>query len=276
VDSLEIPDPLVREAVSAIDRGDVTALESLLAEHPRLVRDRIDCGDGYFRQPYLLWFVAENPVRNAKLPKNIAQVTRAILQAAERQGVADFREQLDYTLGLVCSGRVPRECEVQQQLIDVLIEAGARPDNALLPALAHREIEAAERLLDHGAALTLPAAICTGRTTDVARLLQQATADERQVALAAAALYGRADALAILVNAGVQVNAFSPDGFHSHATALHHAVDSGSLDAVKVLAEAGSALSTKDHVHQGTPLDWAEYLQRFEIAAYLRSRAGRT
>jgi ankyrin repeat protein len=49
-------------------------------------------------------------------------------------------------------------------------------------------------------------------------------------------------------------------------------VDSRSLDAVKVLVEAGSDLSTKDRVYNGTPLEWAEYLQRTEIAAYLRER----
>src|SRR5438445_2855547 len=106
MDNPEILDPLFRGAVSAIDAGDLSALEDLLAKHPKLVRDRIDCGAGYFRQPYLLWFVAENPIRNGKLPRNIAQVTRAILQAAERERVDSLREQLDYALGLVCSGRV--------------------------------------------------------------------------------------------------------------------------------------------------------------------------
>jgi hypothetical protein len=42
---------------------------------------------------------------------------------------------------------------------------------------------------------------------------------------------------------GVDLNAYSPPGFHPHGTALHHAVDSGSLDAVKVLVEAGTEYS---------------------------------
>lgn len=75
MDNPEILDPLFREAVSAIDAGDVSALEHLLATHPKLVRDRLDYGEGYFRQPYLLWFVAENPIRNDKLPRNIYQGT---------------------------------------------------------------------------------------------------------------------------------------------------------------------------------------------------------
>lgn len=270
MDQAEIPDPLFREAVSAIDAGDVGALERLLAEHPRLVRDRLEYGEGYFHRPYLLWFVAENPIRRGRLSGNIAQVTRAIVRAAEREGVDRLRDQETYALGLVCSGRVPRECGVQRELIDVLIDAGADP-NVLVSALAHRELDAAERLLERGAALTPLAAVCTGRLGDATRLLRTASAEERQLSLAGAALYGRATVLTLLIELGVDVNAYSPVGFHPHGTALHHAVDSGSLEAVKVLVAAGADLRLKDRVYQGTPLDWAEHLERFEVAAYLRS-----
>ncbi|HKV08430.1 MAG TPA: ankyrin repeat domain-containing protein, partial [Thermoanaerobaculia bacterium] len=68
-------------------------------------------------------------------------------------------------------------------------------------------------------------------------------------------------------------------------TALHHAVSSGSLDAVKVLVEAGAELGTKDRAWNGTPLDWAEhYIDQAkkedtgksypEIAAYLHEKGG--
>ncbi|HKC23244.1 MAG TPA: ankyrin repeat domain-containing protein [Thermoanaerobaculia bacterium] len=266
-------DPLFRTAVAAIDAGDVTLLEGLLAANPRVVRDRIDSGEGYFRRPYLLWFVAENPVRNGTLPENIGEVARAIVRAATREGVESLREQLDGALGLVCSGRVTRERGVQGELIDVLVDAGADPDGALAPALAHREISAAERLLERGATLTLPAAVCMGRREDVARLAPAATAGDRQSAFVCAALYGRAESLAELIETGVDRNAYGPPGFHPHATALHHAVDSGSLAAVKVLVEAGADLSAKDRVYEGTPLDWAEHLRRGEIASYLREKS---
>ena len=86
MDNAEILDSLFCQAVSAIDGGDVAGLARLLAEHSRLVRDRLDSPgawlrdkvggalDGFFRQPYLLWFVAEDPVPNGKLPRNIAQL----------------------------------------------------------------------------------------------------------------------------------------------------------------------------------------------------------
>jgi peptide-methionine (S)-S-oxide reductase len=63
---------------------------------------------------------------------------------------------------------------------------------------------------------------------------------------------------------------------YSHATALHHAVSSGSLDAVKVLVEAGAALDATDTVYAGTPLGWAEFGNHPEIAAYLRKKAQET
>src|SRR5690349_10523819 len=140
MDNAEIQDSLFREAVSAIDAGDVTALERLLTEHPGLVRERLDSSgawlrdkvgpalDGFFRQPYLLWFVAEDPVRNGKLPGNIAAVARAIIQAARRDGVPSLQEQLDYALRLVSWSWIARECAVQIELIDALLDAGASAD----------------------------------------------------------------------------------------------------------------------------------------------------
>ncbi len=64
MDDAGILDSLFREAVSAMDAGDVARVERQLAEHPRLVRDRLDVPgpwlrdkaggalDGFFRQPY--------------------------------------------------------------------------------------------------------------------------------------------------------------------------------------------------------------------------------
>jgi hypothetical protein len=184
----EILDSLFREAVAAIDAGDVTTLVRLLAANPRLVRDRLDSPgawlrdkaggalDDFFKQPYLLWFVAEDPVRNGKLPKNIAK--------------------------------------------------------------------------------------------------------EKQFGFILAALNGKAEALKRMIDLGVELNAPS-ENLYSHATALHHAMCSGSLEAVKVLVEAGAELGAKDTAWGGTPLDWVEYYIREakgddagkaypEIAAYLR------
>jgi peptide-methionine (S)-S-oxide reductase len=268
----EIADPVAREAISAIDAGDIGALGRILATNPELLRERIENGEtGYFARPYLLWFVAGNPVREERLAPNIVDVTRFIIEAARLEGVENLKEQLDYAIALVASGRVPRESGVQLALIDALADAGGDPESGMHPALAHRELQAVEQLLARGAKLTLTAAIGTGRTDDIPRLAPNA--DDRQYALAAAAFYGDPRSLELLLDLGVDVNAFAPEGFHAHATPLHHAVDSKSLEAVKLLVEAGAKLDTKDGVYGGTPLGWAEYLGRPEIAAYLRTRA---
>jgi peptide-methionine (S)-S-oxide reductase len=276
-------DQLFRSAVSAIDAGDVAELERLLAAHPRLVRDRLQAPgewlrakvggalDGFFRQPYLLWFVAEDPVRNGKLPRNIADLTRTIIRMAEREGVDSLREQLDYALCLVSWSWIARECGVQIELIDVLADAGASLDGNPENALVNGNFDAARHLVARGARLTLATALCLDRWDDARSLAQSATAGDKQFALILAALKGKAEALRLLIRVGVDVNAFCPD-LYSHATALHHAVYSGSLDAVNVLVEAGADLGITDKVHKGTPLDWAEYGKHADIAAYLRER----
>ncbi|HKZ79210.1 MAG TPA: ankyrin repeat domain-containing protein [Pyrinomonadaceae bacterium] len=277
----EIIGPSLR-AIAAIAAGDVNALESVIAAHPELVHSPLDFSElrallgaslfeeGYFRQPYLLWFVAENPVRTGQLPKNIAQVTQAIIEGAKRAHVETLQHQIDYTLSLVCSGRVSRECGVQRKLIDVLVNAGADVDGTLVPALAHCELAAAEHLLERGATLTLLAAVCTGRMDDARRLGPLASSEARQLALAGAALYGKTEALTMLIDLGADVNAFCPHGFHPHATVLHNAVSSGSLDAVTVLVEAGADIRKRDRLYQGPPLGWAIYGKHAEIVAYIR------
>ena len=264
--------PQFEQALAAMDRGDVPALERLLAEHPGLVRERTQHPEEYFRRPYLLWFVAENPVRHGRLPANIADAARVIVDAARRERVETLQVQLDYALALVCSGREPRESGVQEALIDVLSDAGADVTEALEPALAHREHAAVEHLLRRGARPTLALAAARGQAAEVARLAPDASPRDLQAGLIAAACDGQAQVILELIRHGAQVDGYGPSGFHAHATALHQAVAAGSLDAVRTLVDAGAPLTLKDSIHDGTPLDWAEYLQRPEIAAYLKEQ----
>jgi peptide-methionine (S)-S-oxide reductase len=236
--------------------------------------------------------VAEDPVRNGKLPGNIAQIARTIIKAAELNGAQNLQEQLDYALRLVCWSWIARGCGVQIELIDVLVDACASPDGRSVyeghcgahcdSAIFNGNFAAAEHLLERGAPITLSTALCLGRWVDVERLARSATLAEKQDAFVLAALNGKAEALGRMLALGVDPTTVSAHNY-SHATALHHAVCSGSIDAVKVLVEAGADLGRRDTVYNGTPLGWAGYYkeeqksksrakQFTEIAAYLREK----
>lgn len=68
-----IEDASFRRAVDLLDAGDVAGLRAHLTEHPDLVHQRGSFeGGNYFRNPTLLEFVAENPIRHGTLPANIS------------------------------------------------------------------------------------------------------------------------------------------------------------------------------------------------------------
>src|SRR5439155_19032363 len=152
------------EAVSAIDAGEVETLQRLIAEYPLLVSVRLESPgpwlrervgpalDGFFGRPFLLWFVAEDPVRNGRLPANIAEIVKVITRAARQQGVPSLQEQLDTTLRLVCWSGVAARFGVQLEMIDALIDAGAAPVTNANNALVNGRI-GASKLAVMGAAL---------------------------------------------------------------------------------------------------------------------------
>jgi len=282
------------EAVAAIDAGDVQRLRFLLAAHPRLVTDRLDgspkwlrlqlgeAADGFFSRPYLLWFVAEDPMRNGRLPPNIAEIIRIIVAAARATKTTTLQEQLDSTLRLVCWSGVAADARLQLDMIDTLVDAGAAPAENPNNALVNGHVAAAEHLLSRGAILTLGAALCLERWDEAERLSAQSTPEVRQFSLVLASLNGKAAGVEWILARGASPNEPSAD-LYAHGTPLHHAVCSGSLDTVKVLVNAGANLQRRDSAWNATPLGWAEYYeqkadskQRWRysaIASYLREAA---
>ena len=266
MDIAKVKEALFLEAITAVDTGNTQLLKDLITSHPRLVSERLDYPSGdYFDSPYLLWFVADNPIRNQKLPVNIIDVTTLLIAEIKKYAPDTIQKQLDYALGLVTTGRIPRECGVQTQLMDVLIDAGATPGSGA-GALAHGNTEAAGHLIKRGGKLTLATAVGLDWTDDVIRLAASAGDDEKLAALAMSAFYGKTNMVAYLLSTGVDPNDYPKNetGFHTHATPLHQAVYSRSLDTVKLLIEAGARLDLTDKAYAGTPLDWAVYMQAEE------------
>jgi peptide-methionine (S)-S-oxide reductase len=263
-------DQLFRQAVAAIDNGDLDALRRLLASHPELasarleapgqwLRDEIGAAlDGFFARPYLLWFVSEDVKRHGRLPPNIADIARVIIDAAKDQNAPTLQDQLDSTLALVSWSGVAADAGLQIPLLDVLIDAGARPAMVANNALVNGHVAAAAHLVSRGGELTLASALCLDRWSDVPALADAATVAQRQFALVLAALNGKARAVAWLIDFGVPIDEPSPD-LYSHGRPLHHAICSGSLDTVRTLAEAGADLDRPDTAWNGTPLGWAAH-----------------
>ena len=125
-------------------------------------------------------------------------------------------------------------------------------------------------LLKRGAKPSLPTALCLERWEEADELAKSASPDQKQLCLVLAALNGKAKAVArVIAYKEIDVNKPS-EHLYSHATALHHAVWSGSMETVKVLVEAGAKLDIKDTIYDGTPFEWAEHGEKNEIADYLK------
>ena len=265
-----IEDPVFRYAVDLLDLGDVPGLRAHLKQHPGILHQRVTFeGGNYFRNPTLLEFIAENPVRHGRLPANIVDVTRVILDANPNpQNLTAINEALT----LVATGSVPRECHLQVALIGLLCNRGADPNAALQASVILQEHEAARALIECGARITLPVAAGLGLTEDFVRLLHSSTHDERHLALTAAADFGHLEIVRLLLDAGEDPNRYNPIGGHSHTTPLHQAAGRGHEEIVHLLVERGARLDIQDLLWHGTPAGWAHHAGNTQIEAYLHSR----
>ncbi len=262
-----ISDVAFRRAVALLDAGDTAALRTHLKQHPDLVHEQVNFeGENYFRNPTLLEFIAENPIRHGTLPPNILDVAKVILDAGSP---LSSRSE---ALNLVATGIVPRECRVQIPLIDLLCDHGADPASATTAAAAHGEFDAVNALLRRGAPVTLPLAAALGRIDDFHRLLPAASSQHRHLALTLATQFGHLEIVRMLLDSTEDPSRYNPVGAHSHSTPLHQAALAGHDEIVRLLVERGARVNMRDLLWQGTPADWARHAGKTELETYLHAQ----
>jgi len=290
VDAATVADsPVARfeEAVDAIVSGDLPAVARLLRDDPTLVRarsTRVNFFDPPVHRATLLHYLAANGVEGyrQRSPKNAVEIAKLLLDAgADPNALQDSYGGQNTVMSMLVSSTPPKEAGVQVPLVNLLIDYGATiaPSgegawtSPIETALVFSMREAADALVERGAAIdTLAAAAGLGRLEDVRRMLPFATPGDRHRALALVAQAGHAEIVGVLIDAGEDPNRFNPPGTHSHVQPLHQAIAAGHLTVVTMLVERGARLDTRDTIHQGTPLGWAKYFNRPEIAAYLVSK----
>ena len=266
-------------AVDAIVSGDLDTVQVMLHADPELVRAR----SARSHHATLLHYIAANGVEDERqrTPPNAVEIAKLLLDAgAEVDALAEMYGARCTTLSMLVSSDPPAAAGLQEALTETLLDYGAALEgpgtkwqSAVLTALAFGHLATAELLARRGASLNFEMLAGLGRLDETARLLPHADPESRQIALALAAQHGQTAVVRLLLDAGADPDRFNPEGFHSHSTPLHQAVWSNHLDAVRLLVGRGARIDVKDTIHDGTPLDWAIYGERTEIAEYLRSCA---
>jgi hypothetical protein len=258
-------------AADAIVAGDETTLERLLGDHAELIRARSTREHG----ATLLHYVSANGVEGyrQKTPANAVRIARILLEAgAEVDAQAEVYGGGCTTLGLVATSAHPHGAGVQRELLDVLLEHGARMD---LPGLAgnrqtlvracfaNGQPDAAEYLAARGAPLDLPAAAGVGRLDVVqtffdedGRLCGGASRSQMLEGFSLACAFGRADVADFLLARGIDVNAELSHHGRGH-TGLHTAAYRGYVNVVKLLLARGARVDVLDRKWGTTPLVWA-------------------
>ncbi|HKP28437.1 MAG TPA: ankyrin repeat domain-containing protein [Gemmatimonadales bacterium] len=268
-------------AVEAVIAGDIDLLTRLLREHPDLVRAR----SSRRHRATLLHYIAANGVENVrqKTPDNAVAIATLLLDSgAEADALAGMYDQLCTTMSMLVTSAHPAGKGLQAPLAELLLDRGAELEgpgsewqSALMSALTFGYLDTARAMQRRGATLYLNSAAGLGLVEEVTRLLPGSSAEVRHSALALAAQHGQTDVVRILLDAGEDPSRYNPEGHHSHSTPLHQAVWAGHLDLVRLLVERGARLDLRDTVYEGTPLGWAEFGKKQQIAEYLKSVGGK-
>jgi hypothetical protein len=262
-----------RNAVAALDAGDLSRLETLVDAHPSLLRYECRVGewyeDGYFAGATLLMHIAGNPIR-APLPSIILEIARALV---ERHCARDDAQR---TIGLLLTSKQASEAGVALPLIDLLTNAGARFDaetaDVLSAPLLNHAPETARALVHRGARVQLRHAAALGELAAMRRMLaegvEQTVLDD---ALIFASIRGQRDAAAMLVERGAKGDVLLTPGGQTPRTALHEAANRGHAEIAELLIAAGASAAVADARWGGNAAAWAEEGGFPELAEKLRA-----
>ena len=264
-------------AVEAVVDGERDALEALLREEPSLPTAR----SVRRHHATLLHYVAANGVEGMRqrTPPNAVEIARLLLDSgADPNALADMYDARCTALSMLVSSSPPANAGLQVRLAELLIDRGAslhapgsRWNAAVLTALVFGYLDTARALAARDSRVRdVAVAAGLGLLGETARLLPSADAEQQRGALLLACMHGHTRVVQLLLDAGLDPDQYNPAGFHAHSTPLHQAVWANHEGVVRLLVERGARLDVRDLVHDGTPLDWAWYGQRREIAEYLQ------
>jgi len=159
------------------------------------------------------------------------------------------------------------------ELVGLLLDAGGDPDAPYQDqhsphriAVRQGRIDIADLLARYGArddttdADRFLLACRQGNPAEAERLLRATPGlpgllgDDGQAALVDAAGHGQAEAVRLMLDAGIPLDARGQDG----ATPLHAAALSGSAQVMWLLLNRGADIEARDTTYDTTPLDWAQ------------------
>jgi ankyrin repeat protein len=245
-------------AADAVMSGHEAALNALLDAHPGLVRAKSDREHG----ATLLVYTSANGVESyrQRTPPNVVSIAEILLDAgADVNATARVYGGSCATLDLVATSGHPRIAGVQLPLLQLLLDRGARMEDAngrseaglVLACLGNGCPEAAAYLADRGARVHLAEAAGLGRREMVERLLVVASATPQQMneALRQACAYGQTPVADLLIRHGADVATTTADG----QTPAHQAVIGGHLQTLKMLLEHNPPLE-QENAYGGTVL----------------------
>lgn len=253
-----------REAVQALDNGDIERLETLLDEHPWLVQYKCHTGEpyeeGYFSGATLLNHIAGNPSR-CPIPSNIIDITRLLLS----RGARDQPPRPKYTIGLLLTSKQPSEAGVALPLIDLLTEAQGisldlTDENILNGPIGNEAPATALALIERGARMNICHAAALGRLDLVQSFVNGNTTDSQlqiDEAFIWACQFGQNSIAEFLLDQGVNPASQANIG----QTGLHYAAHYGRLETVNMLIDRKAPLEVKN-MYGGTVLGqalWSAY-----------------